>query len=196
MHLGLGAPFTFLGDGRYPGDGGPALQRLWVWLRWREIKNCPGRYTTSERGVRTEDPEALLACGGTLLARPVGPDLHHPRPVNISLPGKDPIQIFRLPGGGGLLTYCKPDGTFVHTLNTESGLARKVDALGISVDELLRSEVSAGMAAEAAATAATAAALRACVEVLPYLVDSEKNASAYALILKFRRAAAGVPSET
>ena len=57
-------------------------------------------------------------------------------------------MLHRFPGGGGLLTYCKErlkkavthltlavghdcqdGGIFVHTLNTESGLIRKVDAL-------------------------------------------------------------------
>ncbi len=34
------APFH--GDGRYPGDGGAALEALWQLMPWREIRNCPG----------------------------------------------------------------------------------------------------------------------------------------------------------
>lgn len=33
----------FYGDGRYPGDGGAALEALWQLMPWREIRNCPGR---------------------------------------------------------------------------------------------------------------------------------------------------------
>lgn len=53
------------------------------------------------------------------------------------MPGKDDITVARFPGGGGLLTYAKTEAAaagakpmgatvFVHTLNTESGLLRKV----------------------------------------------------------------------
>ena len=38
----------------------------------------------------------------------------------------DPVVVVRLRGGGGLLSYHKPGGRFVHTFNTESGLCRKV----------------------------------------------------------------------
>eukprot|EP00040_Diaphanoeca_grandis_P022912 m.123920 g.123920 ORF g.123920 m.123920 type:complete len:238 (-) comp29025_c0_seq1:350-1063(-) len=44
--------------------------------------------------------------------------------------GKDDVEVVRLVGGGGLLSYCKPDGTYVHTFNTESGLCRKIIAIG------------------------------------------------------------------
>ena len=35
--------------------------------------------------------------------------------------------------GGGLISYSRRDGTFIHTLNTESGFRRKLEALGISL---------------------------------------------------------------
>ena len=75
--------------------------------------------------------------------------------------GKDPIVLLRFPGGGGLLSYCKRKGgcerLFVHTLNTESGLIRKVDALRL--DPSLLEDVAA----------------QACAKVLPFLLDSEKR---------------------
>ena len=43
----------------------------------------------------------------------------------------DAVVLVRLRGGGGLLSFVKDDGCFVHTLNTESGLCRKAIALGI-----------------------------------------------------------------
>ncbi|CAE7261136.1 unnamed protein product [Symbiodinium natans] len=95
--------------------------------------------------------------------------------------GKDRILLHRFPGGGGLLTYCKDDGCFVHTLNTESGLIRKIDALQLCMHaaDLLVAEPMA----------ANAAAFFGCVAILPFLTDSEKNASTYALNQALRSAA-------
>ena len=33
---------------------------------------------------------------------------------------------------GALLSYCKPDGRYVYTLNTAEGCARKLAQLGLS----------------------------------------------------------------
>jgi hypothetical protein len=33
--------------------------------------------------------------------------------------------------GGGLISYRKPDGSYVHTLNTNEGLARRLQRFGI-----------------------------------------------------------------
>ncbi|CAK9099158.1 Uncharacterized protein SCF082_LOCUS46446 [Durusdinium trenchii] len=162
---------AFHGDGRYPGDGGAALEELWQLLSWREIRNCPGRYTTSDLEARFVEPSRLLE--RLSLASPGVP-------LTLELAHKDPIVMHRLPGGGGLLSYCKANATFVHTLNTESGLIRKVDALGVgNWGRLLESE-PATYAAEAC---------RACVAVLPFLLDSEKNAAASALVQVLRRTA-------
>jgi hypothetical protein len=35
--------------------------------------------------------------------------------------------------GGGLVSYRKPDGAYLHTLNTPDGLARKLAQLGIEL---------------------------------------------------------------
>ena len=34
----------FVGDGKYRGDGGQALENLFRAWPWREIRRCPGRY--------------------------------------------------------------------------------------------------------------------------------------------------------
>lgn len=54
------------GDGGYPGDGGAALERLWRALPWKEIRNCPGRYTTRDadaRGRTVQAPSRLVSGG-------------------------------------------------------------------------------------------------------------------------------------
>jgi hypothetical protein len=46
---------------------------------------------------------------------------------------RDPILVVPLPDGG-LLSYARPDGSFVHTLNTPDGFTRKLSQLGIILD--------------------------------------------------------------
>lgn len=52
-------------------------------------------------------------------------------PVERLPPGaaRDAVLVLRLPGGGGLITYCRPDGAHIHTLNSPEGLARKLALL-------------------------------------------------------------------
>lgn len=103
-------------------------------------------------------------------------------PLLLDVPNKDRISMIRLPGGGGLLSYCKEGSVYVHTFNTESGLIRKVDALGLTNWRCILDPEPAGSCAEACS---------ACVAVLPFLLDAEKNASAYALVQALRRTAGG-----
>ncbi len=118
------ARYGFIGDGKYPNDGGEALQRLWSCSDWKEIKNCPGRYTANkDKLIRNTPPEQLLVS----LMIDTGAAYHN-------VDGKDAICAAHFEGGGGLITYCKNDGIFVHTLNTESGFLRKMSALGLIID--------------------------------------------------------------
>ena len=162
-------------QGLYSRDGGASLERLWYALPWKEIRNCPGRFTTCDVAARTATPEQLLSWSGvdavpSTTCQPIGKDL---------------ITVHRVHGGGGLLTYHKQDGIHVHTLNTESGLARKLDALGVAVGLVLCRDDSWG----------DCSALCCCVAILPFLVDREKNAAAYLLIVHLRRLAVMMGSE-
>jgi hypothetical protein len=47
-----------------------------------------------------------------------------------SAAAKDEVLLVRF-AFGALLSYRHSDGTFLHTLNTESGLLRKLAALGV-----------------------------------------------------------------
>jgi hypothetical protein len=49
---------------------------------------------------------------------------------------RDPIHVLVFPDAGGLITYVKKD-RFVHTLNTPSGLKRKLDAIGLNADSII-----------------------------------------------------------
>ncbi len=82
---------------------------------WRPIPNCPGRYLFN--GV-----------GNPTLADLIGP--HADVGIFHTSRAADPVHVVVLPGGG-LISYAKPGGRFVHTLNTAEGFARKLEQLGI-----------------------------------------------------------------
>lgn len=86
--------------------------------QWRPIRNCPGRFVLVA-GEKWIAPEALL--GGD----------HRPQSFT-SHAAKDPVIITPLEDGG-LISYRHHDGTYVHTLNTAEGFARKLAQLGIKL---------------------------------------------------------------
>ena len=150
---------AFRGDSKYIGDGGAALQLLWNFCEWKEIRNCPGRYTVRRRrDLARWPPERLLAAALGAAAPQTSLWRHRSG-------AKDAIHAVRFAGGGGLLTYARADGAFVHTLNTESGLLRKIAALRVTPDLPQRARCVLG--------------------VLAYLNDREQNAAAYALVRRF-----------
>ena len=152
------ASAAFRGDGNYFADGGTQLQALWDYCEWKEIRNCPGRYTTRRRDLARWPPERLLAAALGAAAPQTSLWRH-------SSSTSDAIQAVRLAGGGGLLTYARSDGKFVHTLNTESGLLRKIAALRVTPDVPQRARCVLG--------------------VLAFLDDRDQNAAAYALVRRF-----------
>lgn len=85
---------------------------------WKEITNCPGRYLLTK-----EDNERLKLVSPNVV-------LNNRIPIEIftSSMCRDRVHIGKLPDGG-LLSYEKSDGTFVHTLNNLSGLQRKMNHL-------------------------------------------------------------------
>ncbi len=83
---------------------------------WRALRHCPGRCVWPGPTDRT--PSDLV--GGEVPVR-----------VVVSAVAPDPIHVAVIEGGG-VISYRKPDGRFVHTLNTTSGFARKLDELGLT----------------------------------------------------------------
>ena len=150
---------AFRGDSTYIGDGGAALQALWCYCEWKEIRNCPGRYTVRRRRDLSHWPPERLLAAALGAAAPQTGLWRHGSSTN------DAIHAVRFAGGGGLLTYARSDGTFVHTLNTESGLLRKIAALRVTPEVPQRARCVLG--------------------VLAYLNDRDQNAAAHALVRRF-----------
>jgi hypothetical protein len=84
--------------------------------RWRPIPGCPGRYVL-KGGPQAVSPRDLI-----------GADVIIER---FDREAADDIVLVVFVDGGGLLSYAKDDGGFVHTLNTQEGLRRKLKELGI-----------------------------------------------------------------
>ncbi|KAF4696787.1 hypothetical protein FOZ60_015695 [Perkinsus olseni] len=178
---------AFEGDGNYIADGGAILQKLWEGHKWKEIKNCPGRYVSprnrticsltptevldsligSVRWVPVTSTTTPSAVVGRLGSRVISRGAHMTASTS-----KDACWFFAFCDGGGLITYEKADGIFVHTLNTESGLMRKIDAVAASeLSQALQLNKIDGW----------------ILNVLSFLDDASLNAGAYPLIVATKR---------
>ena len=90
----------------------PALLSVWP---WEPIPGCPGRFVLrSDTAISVE--HLLGPQTATMFDSP------HAR---------DRIAVVAFEDGGGLLSYCRADGTQHHTLNTAEGLQRKLRQLGL-----------------------------------------------------------------
>eukprot|EP01128_Nolandella_sp_AFSM9_P005423 TRINITY_DN260_c0_g1_i3.p1 TRINITY_DN260_c0_g1~~TRINITY_DN260_c0_g1_i3.p1 ORF type:complete len:129 (+),score=29.61 TRINITY_DN260_c0_g1_i3:237-623(+) len=93
---------------------------------WKEIANCPGRYTLTKESAGADQltPSELVG-------------EQHQLPTHQFQPKKerrDPLLVIMFPGGDGIITYVKQEsGRYVHTLNTPSGMERKLRAMDIGV---------------------------------------------------------------
>jgi hypothetical protein len=89
---------------------------LWDAWTWEPIANCPGRFKLAGADARL--PVAALAGGGVTVQ------------VHRVPAARDEVHIARFTDGG-IISYLRPDGTYVHTLNTAAGFSRKLSQLGI-----------------------------------------------------------------
>ena len=86
--------------------------------RWKPIRNCPGRF------LLVDAPASLG------LEEILGPDARIREFKSDA--AKDMVLVAAL-DKGGMISYKRADGTFLHTLNTEEGLERKLRQLGIEL---------------------------------------------------------------
>ena len=102
-------------------DQALSFNHLFHLYSWKEIPHCPGRYllsTQDNRRLETVTPTAMLNNQLTVQ-------------IFVSEVCRDRVHVGKF-SDGGLLSYEKSDGTFIHTLNNLSGLARKMNHLNIS----------------------------------------------------------------
>jgi hypothetical protein len=94
------------------------LEELRAGWDWVPIRGCPGRFIFRDGAVDLR-PEDLA-----------GPDcvLKEFRVAG----ARDAVVVGRFEGGG-IISYQKEDGRYLHTLNTEEGFERKLAQLGISL---------------------------------------------------------------
>jgi hypothetical protein len=86
--------------------------------QWRPLPNCPGRFILAD-GPTTLKPAELLTA-----------DV--PVTEHVVAAARDPVAIAAF-ADGGLISYRKPDRTYLHTLNSREGFERKLRQLGIDV---------------------------------------------------------------
>lgn len=93
------------------------FETLFAARKWMSIAGCPGRYKLSD-GATGESPEAVVP----------GAAAHE-----FSVAGARDIVVVIPIADGGLISYRRHNGTFVHTLNTKEGFERKLTQLGIQL---------------------------------------------------------------
>jgi len=94
------------------------VQELLAAMAWKPVRRCPGRYVL----VR---PEPTLAPEQLAQVDRVATEFR----VKAA---NDVVLVLPLEGGG-MITYRRADGSYLHTLNTEDGFRRKLTDLGISL---------------------------------------------------------------
>jgi hypothetical protein len=85
---------------------------------WEAIRNCPGRYVLTDAPLDLTVDELL----GVELER---------REFRVEA-ARDRVLVTLLQAGG-VISYLRPDGSCLHTLNTPDGLQRKLAELGIKM---------------------------------------------------------------
>lgn len=90
------------------------LMNAW---NWKPIRNCPGRYVLHDARENLRPQEIL------------GFEVEEKEYRVIA--ARDAVLVIKLEEGG-LISYRRDDGSFLHTLNTPEGFERKLSQLGIN----------------------------------------------------------------
>ena len=87
---------------------------------WKPIPNCPGRFVLADGGK-----------GGIVAPQDLGGAETVFSTYQVAA-ARDAVVVGQL-DTGGLISYQRRDGTYVHTLNTPDGFNRKLQHLGIAL---------------------------------------------------------------
>lgn len=91
------------------------LKRRW---NWRPIRNCPGRFVLCR-----EQNEGVPGFDDMIKDHADGKEY-------CTAHARDTVLVIELEDGG-LISYGRPDGSYVHTLNTPEGFLHKLKQLEI-----------------------------------------------------------------
>ncbi|HRH42053.1 MAG TPA: hypothetical protein PKY82_10440 [Pyrinomonadaceae bacterium] len=80
---------------------------------WKPIRNCPGRF--------------LLIGGRSDINIENLSESKNPVVEILTEIVPDTVLMIEFEDGGGMISYVKSDGKFIHTLNTNEGFRRKLD---------------------------------------------------------------------
>lgn len=97
-----------------------SFDQLFKEWSWRPIRDCPGRYVLRGAGGHLSPAD--------LLGEKRRWGEHTPSAA------RDTVLVARL-DDGGLISYRRADGSFLHTLNTPEGFERKLRQLGIELPD-------------------------------------------------------------
>jgi hypothetical protein len=92
-----------------------AIKNRW---RWRPIPHCPGRFLFSA-GLTPIPPAEIISRNAYVTEHTV--------------PAAHDVVVVAAFEDGGLISFRKRDGTYLHTLNSPEGFARKLQQLGIHI---------------------------------------------------------------
>jgi hypothetical protein len=92
------------------------FEKLLACFPWRPMRGCPGRYL-------------LAGCPTASAPSDLFGDLQFGEARGAQTADRVLVAMVR---GGGIISYARANGTFVHTLGDGAGLARKLAALGLN----------------------------------------------------------------
>lgn len=97
------------------------FERIFNKWEWRPIRNCPGRFTFTDGSTDLTVEEILDAKIKTYKFK--------------SAKVTDEVLVAAFFTGGGLISYAKEGGLFLHTLNNRDGFRRKLRQMEIALPE-------------------------------------------------------------
>lgn len=89
--------------------------------KWKPIRNCPGRFV-------------LIGGGSEILVENLS-ESKNPVVEFSTETVPDKVLTIEFEDGGGIISYIKDDGRFIHTLNTREGFKRKLEQLKSGIKE-------------------------------------------------------------
>lgn len=89
----------------------PSFEEIFNKHQWEEIPNCPGRYVLEKSAKR----KLGIVTPVDFLEQKLSFQVFQSQVC------RDTVHVTEFPSGGGIISYQRSNGTFLHTLNNSSG---------------------------------------------------------------------------